>query len=201
MATPHLSGRWANRQRARSYGFTPEAAVPAPVRLVVSDVQPTPAEGEDAEQAESAYARALRLLDALLTLSTDLHRENAILRLSHDRLAEQLAAVAVALHELRTAPPPAAIDTALVDEQAQVIGALRAALTQAQDAANTRPTHLVNLPPEGAALRDIVADAITQALERTSGVQSHAAALLRLSPRVMNYRVKMIDQIRRVRCR
>lgn len=50
---------------------------------------------------------------------------------------------------------------------------------------------LVHLPPDGAALDDIEKAALLAALRRARWVQKDAAALLRISPRVMTYKVQL----------
>jgi transcriptional regulator with GAF, ATPase, and Fis domain len=58
---------------------------------------------------------------------------------------------------------------------------------------------VVKLPPNGIALEDIERQAITEALKMANWVQKDAAELLQISPRVMNYKIKVlhIDMPRR----
>jgi len=57
---------------------------------------------------------------------------------------------------------------------------------------------LVNLPPDGATLREIELEAIVQALTRSYLVQTRAASLLGISERVMSYKCRHVyrDQLR-----
>jgi transcriptional regulator with GAF, ATPase, and Fis domain len=50
----------------------------------------------------------------------------------------------------------------------------------------------VNIPPGGIPLEEIERQAIVEALRMSNWVQKDAAALLRITPRVMNYKVKIL---------
>jgi two-component system, NtrC family, response regulator AtoC len=52
---------------------------------------------------------------------------------------------------------------------------------------------VVKLPPNGIALEDIERQAITEALKMANWVQKDAAELLHISPRVMNYKIKVLQ--------
>jgi DNA-binding NtrC family response regulator len=52
------------------------------------------------------------------------------------------------------------------------------------------PSALITLPPEGISLDQVERELLIQALERTNWVQKDAAHLLRITPRVMNYKIK-----------
>jgi transcriptional regulator with GAF, ATPase, and Fis domain len=51
---------------------------------------------------------------------------------------------------------------------------------------------IVKIPPTGIALEDIERQAITEALKMANWVQKDAAELLKISPRVMNYKIKTL---------
>jgi DNA-binding NtrC family response regulator len=57
-------------------------------------------------------------------------------------------------------------------------------------AASAEATPLVRIPPAGVALDDLERQALTEALKMSNWVQKDAAELLRISPRVMNYKIK-----------
>lgn len=51
---------------------------------------------------------------------------------------------------------------------------------------------VVRLPPTGIALEEIERQAIMAALRMSKFVQKDAAELLQISPRVMNYKIKLL---------
>ena len=55
-----------------------------------------------------------------------------------------------------------------------------------------RPT-LVRIPPTGVALEEIERQAVVEALRMSSWIQKDAADLLGISPRVMNYKIKVLN--------
>jgi DNA-binding NtrC family response regulator len=55
----------------------------------------------------------------------------------------------------------------------------------------SKPAPLVNIPREGISLDEIERQSLVQALKMCNGVQDEAAALLSISPRVMDYKIKM----------
>lgn len=59
-----------------------------------------------------------------------------------------------------------------------------------QAASGESEDRVVKLPPRGISLKEIERQAIVQALQRTNWVQKEAAALLDITPRVMNYKLK-----------
>jgi transcriptional regulator with GAF, ATPase, and Fis domain len=50
----------------------------------------------------------------------------------------------------------------------------------------------VRIPPDGVALEDIERQALVEALKMCNWVQKDAAALLHISPRVINYKIKTL---------
>ena len=60
--------------------------------------------------------------------------------------------------------------------------------------ANRSPRRLaVTIPPTGLALEEIERQAVVEALRMSNGVQKGAADLLRISPRVMSYKIKLLN--------
>ena len=51
---------------------------------------------------------------------------------------------------------------------------------------------IVTIPPGGIPLEEIERQAIIEALKMSNWVQKDAAALLRISPRVVHYKVKLL---------
>ena len=51
---------------------------------------------------------------------------------------------------------------------------------------------VVKIPPTGIALEDIERHALVEALKMSNWVQKDAAELLAISPRVMNYKIKIL---------
>ena len=51
---------------------------------------------------------------------------------------------------------------------------------------------MVKLPPTGIALEEIERQALIEALKMSNWVQKDAAELLPISPRVMNYKIKVL---------
>ena len=51
---------------------------------------------------------------------------------------------------------------------------------------------MVKLPPTGIALEEIERQALVEALRMSNWVQKDAAELLHISPRVMNYKIKVL---------
>lgn len=198
-----VSGPRSLASRVRNYPdlYTPSDAAPSPVRLVGPANTDPPIDPD--ESTLSVYARVAALLEQAVRVNDVLVRENAILRLCHDRIVERqdtmqqtLASLCVTIDALRETPPVAALvpvsgatDPTVVQAQAEEIGRLREALARAEMDAVVKGAKLVNLPPKGVALSDIVAAAIEAALERSGGRQDAAAELLRVSPRVLNYKL------------
>ena len=56
----------------------------------------------------------------------------------------------------------------------------------------TVTTAVVKLPPTGIALEEIERQALVEALRMSNWVQKDAAELLHISPRVMNYKIKVL---------
>jgi transcriptional regulator with GAF, ATPase, and Fis domain len=50
----------------------------------------------------------------------------------------------------------------------------------------------VKIPPTGIPLEEIERQAVVEALRMSNGVQKDAAELLGISPRVMNYKIKIL---------
>lgn len=73
--------------------------------------------------------------------------------------------------------------------EGEVIGLSVLGIVEQRTAREREP--VVKLPPRGVSLKEIEKQAILQALQRTKWVQKDAAALLDISPRVMNYKLKM----------
>lgn len=53
----------------------------------------------------------------------------------------------------------------------------------------------MNLPPEGASLDEIERDALEQALDRCGWKQVEAARLLRITPRAINYKIRVVHRL------
>ena len=51
---------------------------------------------------------------------------------------------------------------------------------------------MVKIPPTGIPLEDVERHALVEALKMSNWVQKDAAELLSISPRVMNYKIKML---------
>jgi transcriptional regulator with GAF, ATPase, and Fis domain len=54
------------------------------------------------------------------------------------------------------------------------------------------PARLVNLPPNGTPLKEIIRHSLIEALKMSNWNQTHAANLLSISPRAMNYQIKTL---------
>jgi DNA-binding NtrC family response regulator len=52
---------------------------------------------------------------------------------------------------------------------------------------------VVKIPPTGIALEEIERQAVTEALKMSNWIQKDAAILLNISPRVMNYKIKILN--------
>jgi Nif-specific regulatory protein len=86
-----------------------------------------------------------------------------------------------------------AIERAVLMTDSQVIGASELHLgdePSAGDAGDRAP--VVKLPPRGIALEEIERQAVIEALKMSNWVQKDAAELLAISPRVINYKIKVL---------
>ena len=63
-----------------------------------------------------------------------------------------------------------------------------ATLSSPRDAAS-----IIRMPPNGIPLEDIERMAIVEALKMSNWVQKDAAEMLAISPRVMNYKIKVLE--------
>jgi DNA-binding NtrC family response regulator len=54
-------------------------------------------------------------------------------------------------------------------------------------------TNVVKIPPTGIPLEEIERQAVTEALKMSNWIQKDAADLLGISPRVMNYKIKILN--------
>ena len=52
---------------------------------------------------------------------------------------------------------------------------------------------VVKIPPTGIPLEEIERQAVTEALKMSNWIQKDAAELLGISPRVMNYKIKILN--------
>jgi transcriptional regulator with GAF, ATPase, and Fis domain len=79
----------------------------------------------------------------------------------------------------------------LADAAVIAVGDLQIGEQQATASPGERAT-VVKIPPTGIPLEEIERQAVVEALKMSNWVQKDAAELLGISPRVMNYKIKIL---------
>jgi len=85
-----------------------------------------------------------------------------------------------------------AIERAALLTDGSVIAATDLRLGDSGPTASREATPVVRIPPAGIALEEIERQAITEALKMANWIQKDAAELLQISPRVINYKIKIL---------
>jgi two-component system response regulator HydG len=86
------------------------------------------------------------------------------------------------------------IERAMLLAEGRAIGAEDLRLGEAPPPGSAREqTSIVRIPPTGVALEDVERFALIEALKMSNWVQKDAAELLSISPRVMNYKIKVLN--------
>jgi DNA-binding NtrC family response regulator len=85
------------------------------------------------------------------------------------------------------------IERAVLLADTPVIGVGDLQIGDATASASSEKLPAVKIPPTGIPLEDIERQAVVEALRMSNWVQKDAAELLSISPRVMNYKIKILN--------